>query len=63
LQLRNRCLWEEADETAAKAVPADQKATTSSAKRTRTVKKLEWIEMAQLAVSWILFKSFLLKLP
>ena len=27
------------------------------------VKKLEWIEMAQLAVSSIVFKSLLLKLP
>jgi hypothetical protein len=26
------------------------------------VKELEWIEMAQLAVSWILFKSLSLKL-
>ena len=31
--------------------------------RSRMVKKLEWIEMAQLAVSSILFKSFSLKLP
>jgi len=30
---------------------------------TRIVKKLEWIEMAQLAVSSILFKSFSLELP
>jgi hypothetical protein len=30
---------------------------------TRMVKKLEWIEMAQLAVSSILFKSLSLKLP
>jgi hypothetical protein len=29
----------------------------------RMVKKLEWIEMAQLAVSSILFKSLSLKLP
>jgi len=31
--------------------------------QTRMVKKLEWIEMAQLAVSSILFKSLSLKLP
>jgi hypothetical protein len=31
--------------------------------RTRMVKKLEWIEMAQLAVPSILFKSLSLKLP
>ena len=31
--------------------------------RCRMVKKLEWIEMAQLAVSSILFKSLSLKLP
>jgi len=31
--------------------------------RPRMVKKLEWIEMAQLAVSSILFKSLSLKLP
>jgi hypothetical protein len=30
---------------------------------TRMVKKLEWIEMAQLAVSSIVFKSLSLKLP
>ena len=30
---------------------------------TRMVKKLEWIEMAQLAVSSILLKSLSLKLP
>jgi hypothetical protein len=30
---------------------------------TRMVKKLEWIEMAQLAVSSILFKSLSPKLP
>jgi hypothetical protein len=29
----------------------------------RMVKKLEWIEMAQLAVSSIVFKSLSLKLP
>jgi len=32
-------------------------------KTSRMVKKLEWIEMAQLAVSSILFKSLSLKLP
>jgi hypothetical protein len=31
--------------------------------QSRMVKKLEWIEMAQLAVSSIVFKSLSLKLP
>jgi hypothetical protein len=35
----------------------------SGRKTARMVKKLEWIEMAQLAVSSIVFKSLSLKLP
>ena len=36
---------------------------SSSLAHARMVKKLEWIEMSQLAVSSIFFKSFSLKLP
>jgi hypothetical protein len=36
---------------------------SKSVRLSRMVKKLEWIEMAQLAVSSIVFKSLSLKLP